>query len=213
VDNFLSITNATFFAKTLKVFCDIISKMQNAPNITQLLQDWSNGKSDVLEKLMPLVYDELRRQAARFLKKERDGHTLQTTALIHEAYLKLIGQKEVEWQNRNHFFAIASVAMRRILVDYAKERQREKRGGSAENLPLDEVFQISTNGKSIDLIALDEALNRLTKLSERQARVVELRYFSGLSNDETAEVLGVSNATIRNDWNIAKSWLKLQLTK
>ncbi len=187
--------------------------MQNPSNITQLLQEWSNGKAEVLEKLMPLVYDELRRQAARFLQKERPHHTLQATALIHEAYLKLIGQKQIEWQNRNHFFAIASTAMRRILVDYARERHREKRGGYAENLPLDEVFYISANEKTIDLIALDEALNRLGKMNERQARVVELRYFSGLSNDETAEVLGVSNATVRNDWNIAKAWLRIQISK
>lgn len=187
--------------------------MQNAPHITQLLQEWSNGKAEVLEELMPLVYDELHRQAARFLNKERFNHTLQATALIHEAYLKLIGQKEVEWQNRNHFFAIAATAMRRILVDYAKERHREKRGGSAENLPLDEVFQISANEKSVDLIALDEALNRLAKLSARQARVVELRYFSGLNNDETAEILGVSNGTVRNDWNIARAWLRQEIAR
>ena len=185
--------------------------MQNSPNITQLLKDWSDGKHDVLEKLMPLVYDELRRQASRFLQKERTNHTLQATALIHEAYLKLIGQKEVEWQNRNHFFALASTAMRRILVDYARERHREKRGGSAENLPIDEVCKISASEKTIDLIALDEALNRLAKMNARQARVVELRYFSGLNNDETAEVLGVSNATVRNDWNIARAWLKQEI--
>ncbi|MEK7724629.1 MAG: sigma-70 family RNA polymerase sigma factor [Acidobacteriota bacterium] len=187
--------------------------MQNSPNITQLLQEWSNGKAEVLEKLMPLVYGELRNQAARFLKKERPNHTLQATALIHEAYLKLIGQKEVEWQNRSHFFAIAATAMRRILVDYAKERNREKRGGSEGNLPLDVALNISASEKNIDLIALDDALNRLAKMNERQARVVELRYFSGLNNDETAEVLGVSNATVRNDWNIAKAWLKLQIAK
>ena len=187
--------------------------MQNPLNITQLLQEWSNGKSDVLEKLMPLVYDELHRQAARFLRQERGNHTLQATALIHEAYLKLIGQKEVEWQNRTHFFAIAATAMRRILVDYAKERQREKRGGSAENLAIDEALNISAKEKSVDLIALDEALTRLVKLSARQARVVELRYFSGLNNDETAEVLGVSSATVRNDWNIARAWLKQEVTK
>jgi RNA polymerase sigma factor (TIGR02999 family) len=187
--------------------------MQNPQNITALLQDWSNGNAEVLEKLMPLVYDELRHQAAQFLRKERSNHTLQATALIHEAYLKLIGQKEVEWQNRNHFFAIASTAMRRILVDHARERKREKRGGSEENLPLEIALNISANEKNIDLIALDEALNRLAKMNERQARVVELRYFSGLSNDETAEILGVSNATVRNDWNIAKSWLKIQITR
>ena len=187
--------------------------MQNAEQITQLLKDWSEGNQTALDKLMPLVYDELRRQASRFLRKERSNHTLQTTALIHEAYLKLIDQKEVQWQNRAHFFAIASTAMRRILVDYARERHREKRGGSAEKLPLDEAFQIVSKEKSMDLIALDEALTRLAKFDVRQARIVELRYFSGLSIDETAEILGVSNATVRLDWNLAKAWLKLEITK
>lgn len=187
--------------------------MQNASEITQLLKDWSEGNQTALDELMPLVYDELRRQASRYLRKERQGHTLQTTALIHEAYLKLIGINEVEWQNRNHFFALASTAMRRILVDYARERKRDKRGGSAENLPLDEALMISANEKSVDLIALDEALNRLARLDERQARVVELRYFSGLSIDETAEVLGIANATVRLDWNLAKAWLKQEITK
>ena len=187
--------------------------MQNAEQITQLLKDWSDGNQTALGKLMPLVYDELRRQASQFLSKERANHTLQTTALIHEAYLKLIRQNQVEWQNRAHFFALASTAMRRILVDYARERHREKRGGVAENLPIDEAFQIASKEKSVDLIALDEALNRLAKLDARQARVVELRYFSGLTNDETAEVLGVSNATVRLDWNLAKAWLKQEISK
>jgi RNA polymerase sigma-70 factor, ECF subfamily len=200
-----------FSAKTLKVFCDIIFEMQNSQNITELLQAWSSGKAKVIETIMPLVYDELRQQAAQFLRKERPDHTLQATALIHEAYLKLIGQKDVEWQNRSHFFAIASTAMRRILVDHARERHRQKRGGSEGNLELELALNISASEKSIDLIALDEALNRLAKMNARQARVVELRYFSGLSNDETAEILGVSNATVRNDWNIAKAWLKLQI--
>jgi RNA polymerase sigma-70 factor, ECF subfamily len=187
--------------------------MQNNPNITQLLQEWSKGKAEALEELMPLVYDELRRQATRFLQKERRDHTLQATALINEAYLKLIGRKEVEWKNRNHFFAIAATAMRRILVDHARERQREKRGGSEENLPLEEATNILGREKSLDLVALDEALNRLAKMNARQARVVELRYFSGLNNDEAAEVLGVSNATIRNDWNLARAWLKQEIAK
>ncbi len=187
--------------------------MQNPKQITALLQDWSNGNAEVLEDLMPLVYDELRRQAARFLRKERPDHTLQATALIHEAYLKLIGQKDVEWENRNHFFAIASTAMRRILVDHARERHRQKRGGSEGNLPLEVAINISASEKNIDLIALDEALNRLAKMNARQARVVELRYFSGLSNDETAEILGVSYSTVRNDWNIARAWLKQKITK
>ena len=181
--------------------------------ITQLLKEWSGGNQAILDELMPLVYKELRRQASRYLRKERKNHTLQTTALIHEAYLKLLGVHEIEWQNRAHFFALASTAMRRILVDYARDRHREKRGGIAENLAIDDAMQISASEKSVDLIALDEALNRLAKLSARQARVVELRYFSGLSNDETAEILGVSKSTVKNDWNIAKAWLKLQITK
>ena len=187
--------------------------MQNAPDITKLLKDWSEGNQTASDKLMPLVYDELRRQASRYLRNERSNHTLQTTALIHEAYLKLIGINEIEWQNRNHFFALASTAMRRIFVDYARTRHREKRGGLNENLPLDEAFQIASNEKNVDLIALDEALNRLAKLDKRQVRVVELRYFSGLSNDEIAEILGVSNATVRLDWNLAKAWLKQEITK
>ncbi len=145
-------------------------------------------------------------------EKERSGHTLQTTALIHEAYIKLVGQDQVQWQNRSHFFAIASQAMRRILVDHARTRHREKRGGAAEDLALDEALQIGIPQKSIDLVALDEALQRLELLDPRQAKVVELRYFSGLTNDETADILGVSNATVRNDWNMAKAWLRRQLT-
>jgi RNA polymerase sigma-70 factor, ECF subfamily len=186
---------------------------KDSQQITQLLKDWSEGNPEGLDELMPLVYDELHRQASRYLRKERSNHTLQTTALINEAYLKLINQRDVEWQNRAHFFAIAAQAMRRILVDYARERHREKRGGAAENLPLEEALQISVNEKSIDLIALDEALNRLAKMDKRQARVVELRYFSGLSIDETAEVLGIANSTVRLDWNLAKAWLKQEIAK
>ncbi|MBA3784244.1 MAG: sigma-70 family RNA polymerase sigma factor [Acidobacteria bacterium] len=186
---------------------------ENSPQITQLLKQWSDGKREVLESLMPLVYDELRRQASRFLIKERSNHTLQTTALINEAYLKLINQREVVWQNRAHFYAIAAQAMRRILVDYARQRQREKRGGKAEDLPLEEAISIVSQEKSVDLVALDNALTQLEKFDERQARVVELRYFSGLSIDETAEVLSVSNVTVRRDWNMAKAWLLQEITK
>jgi RNA polymerase sigma factor (TIGR02999 family) len=188
----------------------MIQSMQNSANITRLLNEWGGGNEAVLDELMPLVYDELRRQASRYLRKERVNHTLQTTALIHEAYLKLIGQ-EVNWQNRAHFFGIAAQAMRRILVDHARQRHREKRGGAAEDLPLDEAMFVPTDEKKIDMLALDDALNRLARIDPRQARVVELRYFSGLTNDETAEVLGVSNATVRNDWSMAKAWLKLEL--
>jgi RNA polymerase sigma factor (TIGR02999 family) len=187
--------------------------MQESEQITLLLKEWGDGNEAVLDRLMPQVYDELRRQASRYLRKERPGHTLQTTALIHEAYIKLIGQDHVEWQSRSHFFAIASQAMRRILVDHARTRHREKRGGPGENLPLDDAYMVGTPEKSVDLIALDEALVRLESLDRRQAKVVELRYFSGLSNDEAAEVLGVSNATVRNDWTMAKAWLHGQISR
>ncbi|MDQ3711552.1 MAG: sigma-70 family RNA polymerase sigma factor [Acidobacteriota bacterium] len=186
---------------------------QSSQQITQLLKEWSDGNRASLDELMPLVYEELRRQASRFLRKERSAHTLQPTALINEAYLKLIDQRDVRWQNRAHFYAIAAQAMRRILVDYAKTRNREKRGGSAENLPLNAAFQISSPEKGVDLIALDEALSRLAKFDARQARIVELRYFSGMSIDETADILGVSNATVRCDWNMAKAWLLQEITK
>ena len=186
---------------------------ENSQLITQLLEQWSGGNSKVLDDLMPLVYSELRRQASGYLRRERSNHTLQPTALINEAYLKLIDQRDVKWQNRAHFFAIAAQAMRRILTDYARERKREKRGGAVEDLPIEEAFAIVSREKSVDLIALDEALNKLAKFDERQAKVVELRYFSGLSIDETAEVLNVSNVTIRRDWNMAKAWLHQEITK
>jgi RNA polymerase sigma factor (TIGR02999 family) len=186
---------------------------ENSKQITQLLVRWSNGDAEILDDLLPLVYLELRRQAAGYLRRERSDHTLQPTALINEAYLRLIDQREVKWQNRAHFFAIAAQAMRRILVDYARERKREKRGGTAEDLPLDEALTIVSPERSVDLVALDEALNKLTTFDERQARVVELRYFSGLSIDETAEVLNVSNVTVRRDWNLAKAWLHQEIAK
>ena len=186
---------------------------ENSQQITQLLKQWSNGDAEVLDDLMPLVYIELRRQASGYLRRERSDHTLQPTALINEAYLKLIDQRDVKWQNRAHFFAIAAQAMRRILVDYARERHREKRGGAAEDLPIDEALTIVSQEKSVDLVALDEALNKLATFDDRQAKVVELRYFSGLSIDETAEVLNVSNVTVRRDWNMAKAWLHQEITK
>jgi len=185
----------------------------NSQQITQLLKQWSDGDAEVLDDLMPLVYVELRRQASGYLRRERSNHTLQPTALINEAYLKLIDQREVKWQNRAHFFAIAAQAMRRILVDYARERHREKRGGASENLPIDEALTIVSQEKSVDLVALDEALNKLATFDDRQAKVVELRYFSGMSIDETAEVLNVSNVTVRRDWNMAKAWLHQEITK
>ena len=186
---------------------------QKSQEITALLHDWSSGKQKAFDALLPLVYDELHRQAARFLRRERIGHTLQTTALIHETYLKLIDQRDVNWQNRAHFFGIAAQAMRRILVDYAKARHREKRGGADENVPLEAVSLAVSGEKEIDLEALDQALTRLAAMDERQAKIVELRYFGGLSIEETAEVLRISPATVKSDWKSAKAWLYQEITK
>ncbi len=181
------------------------------PEITRWLHEWSSGKENALDGLMPIVYAELHRQASNYLRRERVGHTLQATALINEAYLKLIDQREVNWQNRAHFFGIAAQAMRRILVDHAKARHRNKRGGDAENLPLETAEFATSEEGSVNLIALDEALTRLAQLDERQARIVELRFFSGMSVAETAEALGFSPATVKNEWRTAKAWLFQEL--
>lgn len=178
-----------------------------------MLREWSDGKQEILDNLLPLVYDELHRQASRYLRKERQGHTLQTTALINEAYLKLIDQRNVNWESRTHFFAIAAQAMRRILVDYARTTRRQKRGGDDIKLPLDDALLVAADEKTVDLIALDEALKKLEELDEQQARVVELRYFSGLSLEETAEALHVSRSTVASDWSMAKAWLYRELRK
>ena len=180
--------------------------------ISVLLRAWGDGSRKALDELLPLVYDELRRQARRFLRKERPNHTLQTTALIHEAYLNLIDQKRVNWQNREHFFAISANLMRRILVNYANARHRKKRGGPAEDLVLDEVLLIAVKKTEIDLLALDEALTRLGKMDRQQEQIVELRYFSGLSIEETADVLHVSPATVKRDWKMSKAWLHRELS-
>ena len=186
---------------------------REASEITQMLREWSGGKQEALDNLLPLVYDELHRQAANFLRKERLGHTLQTTALINEAYLKLIDRQDVNWESRTHFFAVAAQAMRRILVDYARAKHREKRGGDNVKLSLEDATLVAAKEKGIDLIALDEALNKLAKFDAQQARVVELRYFSGLSLEETAEALHVSRATVARDWEAARAWLHRELTK
>jgi RNA polymerase sigma factor (TIGR02999 family) len=179
--------------------------------ITKMLRAWSEGDRAAADQFMPVIYDELRRQAHRFLNRERANHTLQTTALVHEAYLRLTEQRDVSWQNRAQFFGLAAQMMRRILVNYAVNRKRDKRGGSAEKLQLDETIQIQAADKSIDLIELDEALNRLAKLDERQARVIELRYFGGLTIEETAEVMGISPPTVKREWNMARTWLRSEL--
>lgn len=180
-------------------------------NVTQMLHDWSKGDQKILDRLIPIVYEELRRQATRYLRRERPGHTLQTTALIHEAYIRLIDQKSVRWQNRAHFFAISAQLMRRILVDHARSRQAAKRGGSDIKLPLEEAMIVS-QGREVNLVALDEALERLAVIDPQQSRVVELRFFSGLSVEETAEVLGVSPRTVTRDWNVAKAWLRREIS-
>lgn len=185
--------------------------LEQPTDITLWLQQWSGGNADALNALLPVVYAELHRQAANYLRRERVGHTLQPTALINEVYLRLIDQKHVNWQNRAHFFGIAAQAMRRILVDHAKSRHRDKRGGNAENLPIEAAELAISKTKSVDLVALDEALTRLAQLDERQARIVELRFFSGMSVDETAEALNISAATVKNDWRSAKAWLFLEL--
>lgn len=178
-----------------------------------MLIAWNDGSAEALDKLMPLVYDELHRQAARFLRRERAGHTLQTTALIHEAYLKLVDQREVNWESRTHFYAIAAKLMRRILVDYARARNREKRGGDVVKLPLEEAALAVGKEKSVDLIALDEALTRLEKIDRRQARIVELRYFGDLTLEETAKALDLSRTTVADDWAVARAWLHRELTR
>jgi len=186
---------------------------REASEITQMLREWSDGKQEALDNLLPFVYDELHRQAARFLRRERQGHTLQTTALINEAYLKLIDRRDINWESRTHFFAVAAQSMRRILVDYARAKHREKRGGDNIKLSLEEATPVAVKEKGVDLIALDEALNKLNLLDEQQARVVELRYFSGLSLEETAEALHISRATVARDWEAARAWLHRELTK
>lgn len=187
--------------------------MSQTHEITGMLHKWSDGNLEALEELMPLVYSELHRQAARFLRRERRDHTLQTTALIHEAYIKLVDQREIDWENRAHFFAIAANLMRRILVDHARAKHREKRGGNYLKLPLEEAALVVNNEKSIDLMALDEALDRLAEIDARQSRIVELRYFSGLSLEETAAVLKISRTTVAEEWAMAKAWLHRELTR
>lgn len=178
----------------------------DSENVTQLLQDWSQGNQRALEELLPLIYNELRHLAHNFLYRERPGHTLQTTALVHEAYLKLIDQKDARWQNRSHFFAIAAQAMRRILIDSARRHTAMKRGGPQEKLSLDEVPEVSLEPNT-KLLALDEALKALAEIDPEQSRIVELRYFGGLTIDETAEVMKTSPATIKREWAMARAWL------
>ncbi|MGH9767971.1 MAG: sigma-70 family RNA polymerase sigma factor [Blastocatellia bacterium] len=179
---------------------------ESTGDITRLLLDWSQGDCSAAEKLFPLVYDELHRLAERQMRHERAGHTLQTTALVNEAYLRLIDQKRVCWQNRAHFFGVAAQLMRRILIKYAERRRAAKRGGGQDELPLDEAA-LMTDERAADLIALDHALTQLSIADPRQSRIVEMRFFGGLSVEEIGAALGISPATVKREWRVARAWL------
>jgi len=174
--------------------------------VTQLLLDWNNGNQAALEQLMPLVDRELHRLAHRYIRRERPGHTLQTTALVNEAYLRLVDQRNVQWKNRAHFYALSAQLMRRILVDHARKRKFAKRGGETPKISLDEAMTVSIE-RTRDLVALDDALTKLAAIDPRKSKVVELRFFGGLSVEETAEVLSVSIITVNREWKLAKAWL------
>ncbi len=184
----------------------------SSDNVTELLIEWREGDKTALDKLTPLVYDELRRIAHRYVRRERNGHTIQTTALVNEAYLRLAGTKNIGWQDRAHFFAVTAQVMRNVLIDHARRRLYAKRGGQAQQVPIDDVSLEMSEQRADELVVLDEALGDLAKLDLRKARVVELRYFGGLSLEETAEVLGISLMTVRRDWRAAKAWLYKAVT-
>jgi RNA polymerase sigma factor (TIGR02999 family) len=180
-------------------------------DVTQILHDWSSGDTKAPERLMPFVYDELRRLARGFLARERGGHTLQPTALVNEAYLRLVDQTRVNWQNRAHFYGIASRMMRRVLIDHARAHATEKRGGGTIRLSIDDV-QVSLEERATSFVALDEAMKRLEQMDERKCKVVEMRFFGGLSDEEIAEVLGVTTRTVLRDWKTARLWLYRELS-
>lgn len=177
-----------------------------------MLAAWGNGDQAALDQLMSLVYDELRRMAHRYLRRERVGHTLQSAALVNEAYLKLLGERQLDWQNRAHFFAVAAQMMRQILVDYARARNRDRRGGGAQRVSLDDALAVA-NEQSAELVALDDALNSLAVFDKRKSKVAELRFFGGLSVEETAAAMQVSPVTVMREWRLAKAWLYRELNK
>ena len=183
-----------------------------SPDVTQLLRNWQDGDQTARDQFLGIVYDELRRQAARYLRRERADHTLQPTALVHEAYLQLIDQSRVNWESRAHFFGAAARLMRRILVDHARAHQAEKRGSGEEKLALNEAIAVPES-KDLNILALNDALEELARLDERQSRIVELRYFGGLSIEETATITGVSPATVKREWAMAKVWLHNQIKR
>lgn len=187
-------------------------KMPETHEVTHLLQKLGDGSGDAPEKLLPLVYDELRRLAQGYLNNERAGHTLQATALVHEAYIRLVDWKNVSWQNRAHFFAVAARLMRKILVDHARARKAEKRGGAWQRLALDEAVSYPT-GRDLDLVDLDDALSALEELDRIQGNIVELRFFGGLTIEETAHALSISAATVKREWTVAKAWLYREISR
>jgi RNA polymerase sigma factor (TIGR02999 family) len=181
-------------------------------DVTALLRKWTAGDKSAIDQLTPLIYGELRRLAHRYLRRERRDHTLQSTALVHEAWLRLVDQKQAKWQDRAHFFAVSAQMMRRILVDHARAQHRDKRGGGAQVLALDEAIDLPRE-RSLELIALDDALHDLARLDARQSQVIELRFFAGLSIDETAEALGISKATANRDWITGRAWLLREMDR
>jgi RNA polymerase sigma-70 factor (ECF subfamily) len=192
----------------------VSAKESSADNITEKFKDWPSGRDKQTDAAMlNLVYDELRRQAHRYLRRERAGHTLQTTALVHEVYLKLAKQANIEWESQSHFFAIAAKLMRQILIDYARTKHRAKRGGVLDKVPLENALTVGVGETNFDLLELDEVLKRLAVKEEHLANIVELRFFSGLSVEETARVLGISDSTVKRDWQMAKAWLQRELTR
>jgi RNA polymerase sigma-70 factor, ECF subfamily len=184
---------------------------RSTQSVTDLLQAWASGDHSALDELLPLVYEELRGQARRYMRAQPAGHTLQTTALVHEAYLRLVGQSSVEWKGRAHFLGVAAKAMRSILVDHARARNAAKRGGSARAITLD-AGGVAGPHASVDVLALDEALGRLAELDSRKSQLVELRFFGGLGIEEAAAVLGISPATVKREWTTARAWLRRELS-
>lgn len=185
---------------------------EGSPQITKLLLQWREGKTEALDELVPLVHDELRRIARNFMRRQNPGHTLQTTALVNEAFIRLVDSNRVNWQDRNHFFAISAQLMRRVLVDVARRKNSLKRGGERVQVTLDDKLNVSDE-KETDLIALDEAMSLLAELNPRQSQIVELRYFGGLTEEQIADTMEISSRTVRRDWNLARAWLFRELNR
>lgn len=185
---------------------------EGSPQITKLLLQWREGKTEALDELVPLVHDELRRIARNFMRRQNPGHTLQTTALVNEAFIRLVDSNRVNWQDRNHFFAISAQLMRRVLVDVARRKNSLKRGGERVQVTLDDKLNVSDE-KETDIIALDEAMSLLAELNPRQSQIVELRYFGGLTEEQIADTLEISSRTVRRDWNLARAWLFRELNR